>query len=195
MCRDTFVSLSEATLVGNSETLTREANDTSDGAGAGHGVGWMVGHDAAVCYEAGRWCTVDIANTAHGFNGTDLISNEDLTFPPCLKLHARKRGRSACLHRLLQSSPRLLHAPPLLPGLHPHSWFVAMAENNAGVPANGTAHGADKKIHDRPQANPDAVDVAKLAGGKPDPAANTAELDKLAKSIDTVQKELVSLSA
>lgn len=67
-----------------------------------------------------------------------------------------------------------------------------MADTTAAAPANGTTNGADKKPHDRPQANPDAVEVAKLAGGKPDPAANTAELDKLAKSIDTVQKELVS---
>lgn len=47
-----------------------------------------------------------------------------------------------------------------------------------------------EKKHDRPAANPDAVEIAKLTGGKPDPAANTAELDKLSKSIDAVQKEL-----
>lgn len=82
------------------------------------------------------------------------------------------------------------------PSVYPRSRFVAMADTTAAAPANGTTNGttngADKKLHDRPQANPDAVEVAKLAGGKPDPAANTAELDKLAKSIDTVQKELVS---
>lgn len=56
---------------------------------------------------------------------------------------------------------------------------------------NGTANGtADKKTHDRPAGNPDAVEIAKLSGGKPDPVANSAELDKLAKSIDAVQKEL-----
>ncbi|CBQ70243.1 related to BFR1-Nuclear segregation protein [Sporisorium reilianum SRZ2] len=48
----------------------------------------------------------------------------------------------------------------------------------------------EKKTHDRPAGNPDAVEIAKLAGGKPDAAANTAELDKLSKSIDAVQKEL-----
>lgn len=95
------------------------------------------------------------------------------------------------------------HRPPLFPqlfsvpsfsSLHglPSSRFVAMEDTIAATPVNGTTNGADKKTHDRPQANPDAVDVAKLAGGKPDPAANSAELDKLAKSIETVQKELVS---
>ncbi|KIS70926.1 uncharacterized protein UMAG_00851 [Mycosarcoma maydis] len=65
-----------------------------------------------------------------------------------------------------------------------------MAETTA-TNGNGAAPivAAEKK-HDRPAGNPDAVEIAKLAGGKPDAAANTAELDKLAKSIDSVQKEL-----
>ncbi len=70
-----------------------------------------------------------------------------------------------------------------------------MADTTAAKPAangngNTAAASAEKKTHDRPAGNPDAVEIAKLAGGKPDPAANTAELDKLAKDIDAVQKEL-----
>lgn len=70
-----------------------------------------------------------------------------------------------------------------------------MADTTAVQPStngknNTAANGAEKKTHDRPAGNPEAVEIAKLTGGKPDPAANTAELDKLAKSIDTVQKEL-----
>ncbi|PWZ00854.1 hypothetical protein BCV70DRAFT_199219 [Testicularia cyperi] len=62
-----------------------------------------------------------------------------------------------------------------------------MADSTPDAPAT---NGAGKPVHERPPPNPDAVEIAKLAGGKPDPAANTAELDKLAKQIDTVQKEL-----
>lgn len=67
-----------------------------------------------------------------------------------------------------------------------------MADTAAAAPApatNGT-NGTTEKKHDRPAGNPDAVEIAKLNGGKPDPNANQAELDKLAKQIDTVQKEL-----
>ncbi|GAC93941.1 nuclear segregation protein [Pseudozyma hubeiensis SY62] len=55
---------------------------------------------------------------------------------------------------------------------------------------NGAAPSATDKKHDRPAANPDAVEIAKGTGGKPDASANSAELDKLAKSIERVQKEL-----
>ncbi|TKY85275.1 hypothetical protein EX895_006355 [Sporisorium graminicola] len=62
--------------------------------------------------------------------------------------------------------------------------------NGNGTTAAAANGAAEKKTHDRPAGNPDAVEIAKLAGGKPDAAANTAELDKLSKSIDAVQKEL-----
>ncbi|KAJ1033998.1 hypothetical protein NDA18_000872 [Ustilago nuda] len=55
---------------------------------------------------------------------------------------------------------------------------------------NGNTNGTTEKNLHRPAGSPDAVEVAKLAGGKPDPNANQAELDKLAKQIDANQKEL-----
>ncbi|SAM74988.1 related to BFR1-Nuclear segregation protein [Ustilago bromivora] len=57
---------------------------------------------------------------------------------------------------------------------------------NGNCNTNGTT---EKNLH-RPAGSPDAVEIAKLAGGKPDPNANQAELDKLAKQIDATQKEL-----
>lgn len=66
-----------------------------------------------------------------------------------------------------------------------------MADTTSAPAAAAATNGnVTEKKHDRPAGNPNAVEIAKLAGGKPDPAANTAELDKLAKSIDAVQKEL-----
>lgn len=68
-----------------------------------------------------------------------------------------------------------------------------MADTITTTKGNGNGAAAPattEKKHDRPAGNPDAVEIAKLAGGKPDAAANNAELDKLAKSIDSVQKEL-----
>ncbi|SNX82214.1 related to BFR1 - Nuclear segregation protein [Melanopsichium pennsylvanicum] len=66
-----------------------------------------------------------------------------------------------------------------------------MADTTTQAPAaNPATNGSADKKHDRPPANPDAVAIAKLAGGKPDAAANTAELDKLSKAIDSIQKEL-----
>ncbi|EST10210.1 hypothetical protein PSEUBRA_000626 [Kalmanozyma brasiliensis GHG001] len=68
-----------------------------------------------------------------------------------------------------------------------------MADTTAApAAAAATTNGSngEKKQHDRPAGNPDAVEIAKLAGGKPDAAANTAELDKLSKQIESVQKKL-----
>ncbi|KAJ1032385.1 hypothetical protein NDA16_000412 [Ustilago loliicola] len=65
-----------------------------------------------------------------------------------------------------------------------------MADTAAAPAAAPTTNGTTEKKHDRPAGNPDAVEIVKLTGGKPDPNANQAELDKLAKQIDTTQKEL-----
>lgn len=65
-----------------------------------------------------------------------------------------------------------------------------IAATNGTAAATAAAAAAAEKKHDRPAGNPDAVEIAKLAGGKPDAAANASELDKLTKSIDAVQKEL-----
>ncbi|CDR88259.1 related to BFR1-Nuclear segregation protein [Sporisorium scitamineum] len=67
---------------------------------------------------------------------------------------------------------------------------IAATTNGSTNGTNGAAAAAEKKTHDRPASNPNAVEIAKLTGGKPDAAANIAELDKLSKSIDAVQKEL-----
>lgn len=68
--------------------------------------------------------------------------------------------------------------------------MAATTNSQPSTSGNGNTNGTEKKTHDRPAPNPDAVEIAKLTGGKPDQAANQAELDKLAKSIDAVQKEL-----
>ncbi|EPQ29594.1 uncharacterized protein PFL1_02813 [Pseudozyma flocculosa PF-1] len=60
----------------------------------------------------------------------------------------------------------------------------------AAPAAPATEANGSKPQHQRPPPNPDAVEIVKQSGGKPDAADNTAKLDAISKQIEKVQKEL-----
>jgi hypothetical protein len=64
------------------------------------------------------------------------------------------------------------------------------ASASASAGANGAAAPADAAA--APAASGAGVEIAKLAGGKPDAADNTAKLDALKKEIDSTHEEIVS---
>ena len=70
-----------------------------------------------------------------------------------------------------------------------------MAATAAAAPATNGNGSSTKPQHERPPPNPDAVEIVKAAGGKPDATDNTKKLEEISKQIDKVQKEVVSTAA
>ncbi|PWN47748.1 hypothetical protein IE53DRAFT_390106 [Violaceomyces palustris] len=69
-----------------------------------------------------------------------------------------------------------------------------MAQTTNGASTTPKASNGTNAVS-RPPPNPDAVEIVKLAGGKPDQADNTAKLDQISKDIEKTQKEVNAVRA